>query len=93
MVSIVALHRLSCPAARGQVRGASPVAQLVKIPPANAGDLRDVGWIFPWGISPEEGNGNPLQDPCLENPTGRGAWQATAHGVTKGHVRHTHVGC
>nr|KAB0340304.1 hypothetical protein FD754_023247 [Muntiacus muntjak] len=28
-------------------------------------------------------NGNPLQYSCLENPTGRGAWQATVHGVTK----------
>ena len=30
-----------------------------------------------------EGNGNPLQYPCLENPMNRGAWQAAAHGVTK----------
>ena len=29
-----------------------------------------------------EGNGNPLQDSYLENTTGRGAWQATVHGVT-----------
>ena len=56
-------------------------------PPANAGDLRDVHWIFPWGRYPEEGNGNPLQYPCLENPMDRGAWQATVHGVTKSHVR------
>ena len=31
--------------------------------------------------TPGEGNGNPLQYPCLENPTDRGAWQATVHGV------------
>ena len=30
-----------------------------------------------------EGNGNPLQDFCLENPMDRGAWQATVHGVTR----------
>ena len=31
-----------------------------------------------------EGNGNPFQYSCLENPTDRGAWQATTvHGVTK----------
>ena len=30
-----------------------------------------------------EGNGNPLQYPCLENPMDRGAWQATVHGVAK----------
>ena len=34
------------------------------------------------GRSPGEGNGNPLQYSCLENPTDRGAWQATVHGVT-----------
>ena len=33
--------------------------------------------------SPGEGNGNPLQYSCLENPTDRGAWQATVHGVAK----------
>ena len=35
------------------------------------------------GISPVEGNGNPLQYSCLENPMDRGAWQATVHTVTK----------
>ena len=30
-----------------------------------------------------EGNGNPLQYSCLQNPVDRGAWQATVHGVTK----------
>ena len=33
--------------------------------------------------SPREGNGNPLQFSCLENPMDKGAWQATAHGVTR----------
>ena len=33
--------------------------------------------------SPREGNGNPLQCSCLENPMDRGAWRATVHGVTK----------
>ena len=33
--------------------------------------------------SPREGNGYPLQDSCLENPTDRGAWRATVHGVAK----------
>ena len=33
--------------------------------------------------SPGEGNGNPLQYSCLENPMDRGAWQATVHGVAK----------
>ena len=34
-------------------------------------------------ICPGEGNGNPLQYYCLENPMDGGAWQATVHGVTK----------
>ena len=34
-----------------------------------------------------EGNGNPLQYSCLENPRNRGAWQAMVHGVTKGWTR------
>ena len=39
-----------------------------------------------WGRSPGEGNGNPLQYSCLENPMDRGAWWATAHGVTKSNM-------
>ena len=35
------------------------------------------------GRSPGEGNGSPLQYPCLENPMDRGAWWATVHGVAK----------
>ena len=38
------------------------------------------------GRSPGEGNGNPLQYSCLENPTDRGAWQAIVHGIAR--VRH-----
>ena len=33
--------------------------------------------------SPGEGNGNPLQYFCLDNPINRGAWWATVHGITK----------
>ena len=55
---------------------------VVKNPPANAGDARNVGLIPGLGRSPGEGNGNPLQYPCLENPI-RGIWWATVHGVTK----------
>ena len=46
----------------------------------NAGET---GLIPGLGISPGEGNGNQLQDYCLENPMDRGAWQATAPGVAK----------
>ena len=52
---------------------------MVKHPPAKAGDA---GSIPGSGRSPGEGNGNPLQYSCLENPMDR-AWQATVHGVTK----------
>ena len=46
---------------------------MVKNPHANAGDVRDVGLILGSGRLPGEGNGYPLQYPCLENPTDRGA--------------------
>ena len=46
----------------------------------NAGDL---GLIPGSGRSPGEGNGNPLQYSCLENPMDREAWEATVHGVAK----------
>ena len=36
-----------------------------------------------WEDSPGEGNGNPLQFSCMENPMARGAWQATVHGVAR----------
>ena len=60
---------------------------MVKNLPANVEDARDTGSILGVGRSPGEGNGNPLQCPCLENPMDRGAWggggEATVHGVTK----------
>ena len=43
----------------------------------------DTGSIPGSGRSPGGGHGNPLQYSCLENPTDRGAWQATVHGVAK----------
>ena len=51
---------------------------MVKNPPTNAGDIRDTGSIPGLGRSPGEGNGNPLQYTCLENPVDKGAWQATS---------------
>ena len=56
------------------------MVQTVKNPPANAGDP---GLVSGLGRSPGEGNGNPLQHACLENPMDRGAWRAVVHGVTK----------
>ena len=46
-------------------------------------NTRDPGLIPRLGRSPGEGNGNPLQDSCLENSMDRGAWQATDHRVVK----------
>ena len=63
--------------------GASQVALVVKHPPANAGDVRDANLIPGSGRSPEEGQSNPLQYSCLENPMDRGAWWAMVHGVPK----------
>ena len=60
-----------------------PGGQVVKNQPANAGHAGDVGWISGLGRSPGEGNGNPLQDSCMENSMDRGAWHATVHGISK----------
>ena len=65
---------------------ASQVVLMVKIPPANAGDIRDVGLIPGSGRSPGGGHGKPLQYSCLENPMDRGAWWATIHRVAKSHT-------
>jgi len=65
---------------------------VVKNQLVNAGGIRDLGSIPELGRSPKEGNGNPLQYSCLENSMDRGAWWATAHGVTEsGTTEHTHT--
>ena len=50
---------------------------------ASAYNAGDPGSIPGLGRSSGEGNGNPLQYSCLENPMDRGTWWATVHGVTK----------
>ena len=60
-----------------------PHSSVGKESACSAGDL---GLIPGSGRSPGEGNGNPLQYSCLENPMDRGAWQAIVHRVTR--VRH-----
>ena len=50
----------------------------------NAGDP---GLVRGLGRSPGEGNSNPLQYSCLENPTDRGAWWSSVHRVTKSQTR------
>ena len=61
-----------------------PGGSEVKASARNAGDL---GSIPGSGRSPGEGNGNPLQYSCLENPMDREAWWATVHGVAKSRTR------
>ena len=56
------------------------MAQTVKLLAYNAGGL---GLIPGSGRYSGEGNGNPLQYSCLENPMDGEAWQATAYGVTE----------
>ena len=56
---------------------------VVKNPPANEEDVRDVGLIPGSGRSPGGGHSNPLQCSFLENPMDRGAWRATVHKVAK----------
>ena len=63
-----------------QILPGLPGGLVVKSPPTNAGDE---GLIPGLGRCPGEGNGNPLLYSCLKNPTARGAWWATVHGVTK----------
>ena len=61
-----------------------PGGSEVKASACNAGD---VGSIPGSGRSTGEGNGNPLQYSCQENPMDQGAWWATVHGVTKGRTQ------
>ena len=58
----------------------SLVVQMVKVSAYNAGDLGSIPGL---GRSPGEGNSNPFQYSCLENPMDGEAWQATVHGVAK----------
>ena len=59
------------------------MALVVKNPPSNAGELRDVGSIPGLGRSPGGEHANPLQYSCLENPMDRIASQATVQRVEK----------
>ena len=62
---------------------ASQVVPVVKNPPANAGNARDMDLIPGSGRFPGGGHGNPFQYSCSENPMDRGAWWATVYRVTK----------
>ena len=53
----------------------------------SACNVGNPGSISGLGRSLGEGNGNPLQYSCLENPLDSGAWRVTVHGVTKSWIR------
>ena len=65
-------------------KGNLPGGSEVKASAHNAGDLGSIPGL---GRSPGEGNGNPLQYSCLENPMDGGACWATVHGVAKSQTR------
>ena len=72
---------VAMPSSRGSSRPRDwtpgfPRGAVVKNPPANAGDRRDVGSICGLGRSLWSGKWHPLQCSCLENSVGRGAWRA-----------------
>ena len=60
---------------------------------ASARNVGDLGSIPGLGRSPGEGNGNPLQYSCLENPMDGGAWWATVHGVIESQTRLSDLTC
>jgi len=59
------------------------VELMVKNPPANSGDTRDVGLVPGSGRYPRIGNGDALHYYCLENFMDKGVWRATVHGAAK----------
>ena len=59
---------------------------MVKNPPANVENTRDMSSVPGSGRSPGGGHGNPLQYSCLENPMDRGVWWATVPRATKRQV-------
>ena len=63
------------------------VIYFLKTSAYNVGDLGSIPGL---GGSPGEGNGNPLQYSCLENPMDGEAWQATVHGVAKSQTERLH---
>ena len=75
---------LQCLKENGVVFAYNPGGSEVKESASSAGDP---GLIPGSGRSPGEGNGNPLQYSCLENPMDGGAWLATVHGVEKSRIR------
>ena len=72
---------------------ASQVVLVVKNPPANAGNIRDAGWIPGLERSSGGGHGYALQYSCLENPVERRHWWATVDRVAKNLTGLNHFAC
>ena len=66
------------------IKGGFPCSSVGKESAYSAGDPGSIPGL---GRSPGEGNGNPLQYPCLENLMDTGAWWAAVHGVSKSQAR------
>ena len=79
-----AFHLTSCQEATELLFNWLPSGSEGKTSACNVGDLGSIPGL---GSSPGEGNGNPLQYSCLENPKNGGAWYATVHGVIKSWTR------
>ena len=84
------LKRLSSSSSSALGR-ASQVTLVVKNPPANAGDVRDMGSISGPGRPPGEGNGNPLQHSCLENSVEQ--WSMESYSLLLLLLLLSHVSC
>ena len=59
---------------------------MLKNPPANARDVKDMDSVPGSGRSPGRGHGNPLQYSCLKNSMDRGFWWAMVHRVSKSEI-------
>ena len=70
----------TCAISEAYIHIGFPGSPMIKNSPANAGNM---GWIPKLGRVPGEGNENPLQESCLENPIVKGAWEATVNGLSK----------
>ena len=66
------------------MQGMLPIAQTLPQMARNLPAMQETGiWSLGQEKTPGEGNDNPFQYSCLENPINRGAWRATVHGVAK----------
>ena len=101
-ISSKSRHSPPCPLPPSLPLEYTHTSTLVGFPNSSPGkesacNVGDLGSITGLGRSPAEENGNPLQYSCLQNPTGREAWQATVHGVTDSDTTerltctHTHI--